>query len=129
MKQLLTLFISIALLGHAQAVDPNNNKKAAKAKKSAAGAVQTEYDPSVPKPTVSELSYGPHARNMLDFWKADSDKPTPWVLFIHGGGWSAGSKEKVNGAVDVSQLLKAGISVVAINYRYVSIALQSSRPP
>lgn len=120
MKRLITFITSIALLGHAAAGEPTK-KRATKPKKPAAAA-PTEYEASMPKPTISELSYGPHARHVLDFWKADSDKPTPWVFFIHGGGWNGGSKERISGTVEVSQLLKAGISVVAINYRYVAIA-------
>jgi len=98
------------------AAQTNTNK--AKASAPATAATPPVYDASVPKPTLSEVRYGPHERNVLDFWKADSDKPTPFVFVIHGGGWSAGEKERVNRFADVSALLKAGISVVAINYRF-----------
>lgn len=129
MKLILTLFSSISLLGHAVADDQSNNK-AAKVGKPAAKAMRATYNSSVPKPTFSEVHYGPHARNVLDFWKADSNKPTPWVFVIHGGGWVGGSKEVASSAADVSKLLKAGISVVAINYRYVSIAKEEGvKPP
>ena len=79
-----------------------------------------QYAGSIPKPTFSEVSYGTHERHVLDFWKADSDKPTPLVFVIHGGGWKGGSKERLNRFVDAPALLKAGISVVAINYRYIN---------
>lgn len=49
--------------------------------------------PPQPKPTMSNIAYGPHERQVLDFWKAESDKPTPLLFFIHGGGW-------VNGLID-----------------------------
>ena len=52
---------------------------------------------------------------MLDFYKADSPKPTPLLFFIHGGGWVAGDK---SGVGELEACLKAGISVVSINYRY-----------
>jgi len=81
-----------------------------------------EYEPGVPKPTQSEVSYGPHGRNVLDFWQAKSDKPTPLVLVIHGGGWSGGSKERVSRFADVQALLDAGISVAANNYRLMAQA-------
>lgn len=77
------------------------------------------YDASVPKPTLGNVSYGPHARHVLDFWKAPSEKPTPLVFVIHGGGWQSGSKERINRSVDTNALLKAGISVAAINYRLI----------
>jgi acetyl esterase/lipase len=77
------------------------------------------YAKNVPKPTHSEVSYGPHPRNVLDFWQARSEKPSPIVLVIHGGGWNNGSKELVNRSVDVQALLDAKISVAAINYRLI----------
>ena len=75
------------------------------------------YAKSVPKPTESGVKYGDHERHILDFWKAESDKPTPLVFVIHGGGWSGGSKERLDRFADANLLLKNGISVVAINYR------------
>jgi acetyl esterase/lipase len=75
------------------------------------------YDASVPAPTLSGISYGDHERHILDLWKAESNSPTPLVFVIHGGGWKGGEKERIHRFVNVSQLLDAGISVVAINYR------------
>jgi len=66
--------------------------------------------------TVSDVSYGEHERHVLDFYKAESSSPTPLVLYIHGGGFTRGSKDTVNQET-LKQLLKAGISVAAINYR------------
>jgi acetyl esterase/lipase len=39
-------------------------------------------------PTHANVTYGPHERNDLDFWKADGDGPRPLLVFIHGGGWA-----------------------------------------
>ncbi|MCB1120787.1 MAG: alpha/beta hydrolase [Verrucomicrobiae bacterium] len=78
---------------------------------------EPQYDPSVPPPTLAEVRYGDHERHILDFWKAKSNLPTPLVFVIHGGGWTGGSKERLNRFVDPNALLDAGISVVAINYR------------
>ena len=36
---------------------------------------------------LMDVAYGSHARQVLDFYQAKSDKPTPVVLYIHGGGW------------------------------------------
>jgi acetyl esterase len=72
-----------------------------------------------PAPTQANVSYGPHQRNVLDFWKAESDKPTPLLVFIHGGGFVAGSKEGANGAW-IEDCLKSGISFASINYRYTT---------
>ena len=88
------------------------------------------YDKMVPEPSQSGIRYGTHERHILDFWKAPSDKPTPLVFVIHGGGWMGGSKERVQRFADVAALLKAGISVAAINYRYVSqAAAEGVLPP
>ena len=97
-----------------------NNRKAKRAE---------VYDASVPKPTESGVRYGKHARHVLDFWKADSDKATPLVFIIHGGGWMGGSKERANRFAEVATLLESGISVVSINYRYVSQAVAAGVEP
>ena len=86
------------------------------------------YAPSVPKPTLSEVRYGDHERHVMDVWKAKSDEPTPLVFVIHGGGWQGGSKERVDRFADVPALLEAGISVVAINYRYIKQAGETMPP-
>jgi acetyl esterase/lipase len=88
------------------------------------------YAPTVPKPSLTEVRYGTHERHILDFWKADSTAPTPLAFIIHGGGWQGGEKERVDRFVDVPALLKAGISVVAINYRFVKMAeAEGIQPP
>jgi acetyl esterase/lipase len=70
---------------------------------------------SGPKPTLANVPYGTHPKQVLDFYKAESSTPTPLVFFIHGGGWMNGSKTPFN----ASQYLKAGISVVSIEYRFI----------
>ena len=87
------------------------------------------YDASVSKPTLIEVAYGDHERHVLDFWKADSDRPTPVAFVIHGGGWNGGSKERLHRFAEPNALLAAGISVVAINYRYVSQAVDAGIEP
>lgn len=80
---------------------------------------EAKYPPAVPEPTWAEVKYGDHDRNVMDIWKSESTESTPLVLVIHGGGWNTGSKEFVQRFVDVQTLLDAGISVAAINYRYI----------
>ncbi|MBI3463296.1 MAG: alpha/beta hydrolase fold domain-containing protein [Planctomycetes bacterium] len=53
----------------------------------------------LPVSTGRDISYGAHPRNVLDFWQAKSDKPTPLALFIHGGGFIGGSKDQISPAV------------------------------
>lgn len=71
--------------------------------------------PQRPQPDLKNEQYGSHHRHVLDLWKADSDSPTPLVVYIHGGGFHAGSKEKLPGFL--LNLLDDGVSVMAINYR------------
>jgi arylformamidase len=67
------------------------------------------------EPTLRDVEYGPDERNKLDFWKAESQTPTPLVFYIHGGGWGGGSKEANSGPY--LTLLENGVSYVSINYR------------
>ena len=73
-----------------------------------------------PEPTWTDVHYGPHERNVLDFWKAKADQPTPVVVFIHGGGFVAGDKSKARGDRMLRECLDAGVSYAAINYRYIT---------
>lgn len=83
--------------------------------------------PELPEPTLANVAYGTHERQVLDFYQAQSDKPCPLLFFVHGGGWVAGDKNMVGGML---KLLDAGISVVSINYRYSWQAqLAGVKPP
>lgn len=66
-------------------------------------------------PTYADVSYGPHERNVLDFWKAEGEGPRPLLVYIHGGGWVAGDKKQKPEAI--RPFLDKGISYAAINYR------------
>lgn len=68
------------------------------------------------EPTAAEVAYGPHERNVLDFWQAEGDGPRPLLVYIHGGGWVRGDKSGLSDRV-VQQYLDEGISCAAINYR------------
>ena len=89
------------------------------------GPVLTAATPTAPAPTFADVHYGPHERNVLDFWKAKSDQPTAAVVFIHGGGFTAGDKSKARGDRILRECLEAGVSYAAINYRYrTSVPIQ-----
>ncbi len=82
-----------------------------------------------PRPTLANVPYGDHPRQVLDFYQAESKDPTPLVVFIHGGGWVNGDKSGV-GSANVDRLRKEGISVAAINYRFTTQADEAGiRPP
>ena len=61
-------------------------------------------------------------RNKLDFWQAKSDRPTPVLIFFHGGSFKAGDKSIVLTRPIFEECLQAGISVVSANYRFSSDA-------
>lgn len=72
-------------------------------------------------PTHADVKYGPHPRNVMDVWLAESQQPAPLLVSIHGGGFRAGFK-----SVDprlLRQCLDAGISVAAITYRFSTDAI------
>jgi len=73
---------------------------------------------------ISNVKYGEHPRQVLDFYPAKSDSPTPVVFYIHGGGWRGGDKK-----TNPKPFLDKGISVVAINYRYVQNAQDDNTQP
>ncbi len=123
MKPILCLL----LLASLTSADAQTERKA---KAKAAGTAAAAYAVSVPKPTLNGVRYGTHERHILDFWKAGSTTPTPLVFVIHGGGWQGGEKERVDRFLDVAALLKAGISVAAINYRFIKMAeADGVKPP
>jgi acetyl esterase len=76
-------------------------------------------DASRTKPTQANVAYGPHERNVLDFYQAKSDKPTPLIIYIHGGGFVGGNKESISPAM-VKAANEAGISVSSLHYRFVN---------
>ncbi len=83
---------------------------------------RTEKAVAALPPTHRNVAYGPNVRNQLDLWLAESEEPTPLIMYIHGGGFVAGSKEKVSPEF-VREALKRGFSVASINYRFVTQAM------
>lgn len=117
MKRILPLLLALAVLtGFAPAAEPKATAKAPAAK----------AEPPQRAPTLADVAYGTHERQKLDFWRAESTRPTPLVFHIHGGGWVTGDKARVAG---LERYLAAGISVVSINYRYVTQAILAGVTP
>jgi len=85
---------------------------------SAAQVAAAELEPRM------NVAYGTHPRQVLDFYPAKSDKPTPFVFYIHGGGWRNGDKK-----TNPSAYLAKGISVVAVNYRYTQNGVEEKVEP
>src|SRR5438067_628832 len=86
-------------------------------------------DPAGPKPALADVPYGPDPKQRLDFYKTGSTKPAPLVFFLHGGAWTGGDKVK-NGPAGIAFYLAAGISVVSVDYRFVTQAQAAGvKPP
>lgn len=76
-------------------------------------ALAAEAPPETP--TYADVSYGPHPRQALDFWQADGEGPRPLLVYIHGGGWTAGNRRQ--DPKQFQPFLEKGISYAAISYR------------
>jgi acetyl esterase/lipase len=82
-------------------------------------AAKTERIGSVYLPVgakhVRDIAYvtNGHERQKLDIVTLQSDKPVPLIVYIHGGGWSQGTKSVARAA----PFLHEGYAVAAINYR------------
>jgi acetyl esterase/lipase len=113
--KMMTQWFIIALAATALAADKPAAKKPAK-----------PAPPPGPPPTQANVAYGTHKKQVLDFYKAESSKPTPLLFYIHGGGWQAGSKDRVGG---VKEFLAAGISVVSVEYRFIPEATADKVEP
>ncbi len=73
-------------------------------------------------PTHRDVAYNDEdPAQVLDVYLAESDKPLPAMIYIHGGGWKVGSKK------NVPPWLKQGVdegqfSVVSVEYRFTDVA-------
>lgn len=71
----------------------------------------------LPEPSHADVSYGDHEKQAFDVWLVpEATEPTPFVLFIHGGGFRGGDKSGASPAV-IEKCLEAGVAFVAMNYR------------
>jgi hypothetical protein len=112
----LCAILLVAFAASAQEKKDTKGPDPAQAKKGPPG----NRGPRIP-PTYENLKYGPYDDTVLDLWLAKSDKPTPVLVNIHGGGFRAGSKSNMN-AVVLDLCLKAGISVASVEYRLSKVA-------
>jgi acetyl esterase len=62
------------------------------------------------------IKYGPHEKQAINLWIPSADKPTPLVLYIHGGGFRGGDKALINSEL-LYLYLDAGMAYASVNYR------------
>lgn len=61
------------------------------------------------------------AAQKLDVYLAKADKPMPTMIYIHGGGWRAGSKNRI--PAWLAKAVREGwLSVVSVEYRFTNVA-------
>ncbi|MES2819544.1 MAG: alpha/beta hydrolase [Pseudomonadota bacterium] len=72
---------------------------------------------------VKDVAYGPQARHKFDIFAPKASyktkTKTPVAVFIHGGGFSSGSKEQAYSSSNqkmIIELLNRGVAFVSINY-------------
>ncbi|MCZ2340498.1 MAG: alpha/beta hydrolase [Bacteroidales bacterium] len=77
---------------------------------------------SLPKGAIvdKDIAYGQHEKQKIDLYRMPSEKPQPLVVWIHGGGWAAGSK---NDQRPAQLLLPEGYAVASIGYRFSQHAI------
>lgn len=88
-----------------------------------AACTQTKDDtgapPSVETEKLLNVTYSTHERNQMDVYlAANRNANAPFIIFIHGGAWTTGSKADFNSIQDA--MLAQGINSASINYRYVN---------
>lgn len=69
----------------------------------------------------SDLAYAEdHPAQRLDVYLAKSEQPTPAMIFIHGGGWRAGSKKNVPRWLK-RFVAEGELSVISVEYRFTNV--------
>jgi acetyl esterase/lipase len=70
---------------------------------------------------VLNVAYVPHGteRQMLDLYLPATGTNWPLIVWIHGGGWTGGSKEKPPGL----RFLSHGFALASLNYRFSQDAI------
>ncbi len=70
--------------------------------------------------TPRTISYGSSKDQVYDVWAAQGvEGPAPLVMFVHGGGWTQGSKDTASGPYKAVHYPQRGYVYASINYRLV----------
>ena len=75
---------------------------------------------------LADISYGESSQQVFDlFLPANRTSSTKTIILIHGGGWTSGDKNDMNGIRDLIKEDLPNLAIVNINYR---LADQNNRP-
>jgi arylformamidase len=70
--------------------------------------------------TKQTIAYGSSSDQTYDVWPAQGGSgPAPLVMFVHGGGWTSGSKDSASGPYKSGYYPAEGYVYASINYRLV----------
>jgi len=73
------------------------------------GPISAEYHEAI--------EYGPYEENLFDIYLPESDEPTPLLIYIHGGGFTGGSRDTSGSEEQVLSYLAEGVAYASIDYR------------
>lgn len=68
----------------------------------------------------ADVSYDSNSLNRFDIFIARTKTPAPLVIYIHGGGFTAGDKKDAydgGGPFVIRELLRNGVAFASVNYR------------
>ena len=77
----------------------------------------SNFDPGYMKRKFLDVQYGTLPQQKLDVYLPDEGEgPFPLIIYVHGGGWSMGTKTE--GALPcIIDALKSGYAIITVDYR------------
>ncbi len=78
-------------------------------------------------PAQMDVSYGPDIKHVLDIWPACTASAVGTIVYIHGGGYTGGSKQQ-GAHNNVKRLRDNGWVVVSIDYRLAPFQRWPAQP-
>ncbi|GAO40155.1 hypothetical protein SCH01S_44_00160 [Sphingomonas changbaiensis NBRC 104936] len=71
-------------------------------------------------PVVSrELHYGPAPRQVAQLFEREKSRHAPLIVYLHGGGWSAGTPRAGSAGAQADHFTGAGYAYATLGYRFV----------
>jgi len=85
------------------------------------GPIPMSGDAPINAPTIEDAVYSPEfERSKMDVWLPEKSKtPVPMVVFYHGGGFVAGSKDLIRFS-NMKYLTESGVAVASVGYPLVA---------
>lgn len=82
---------------------------------------------SAAQPAHRNVAYDKvHKSQVLDVYLAKTDEPAPVMIYIHGGGWRGGSKNRIPGFLAKANE-EGWLAVVSVEYRFTDVAIHPAQ--